>query len=220
MTRLPSLALMALTVAGSVAAADAQAAEATNPGAAKAAKVNEEGPIPYGLAGDIACAPCGVDIDSKAASSMLTGYPIADAFDESPATAWCEGEGGLGIGQWLEVGWNEPRTVAGFELIGGFAKSWALLEKNPRIKKLTVLADGVEVNRVTLEDPLTRKPKEQEKGPLGYGTLWPVLFGPALADRQAKTIRLRIDAVYPGSKYDDTCVSQWTVYSVDPAELD
>ena len=213
--------IAALWVGAAVAGETAEAKAAEAP-ATTAETLPEEGPIPYGLAGDIACAPCGVDVDRKAASTALKGYPVDKALDEDVSSAWCEGVDGAGVGSWIEVGWNEPRTVAGFEFVGGYAKSWALLEANARVKTVTVFADGKATNRVTLQDPLATKPKgaKDEPGGLDYGTLWPALFGPALGDKQATTIRLRIDAVYPGSKYQDTCVSTWTVYSVDPEELE
>lgn len=207
MTRASSLALLLGLLAG------------TAQGEPK--PVPKEGPIPYGMAGDVACAPCGVDVDRSAASTTLKGYDLAKALDDDVNTAWCEGKDGVGVGEWIEVGWNEPRTIGGFEFVGGYAKSWTLLEANARIKTVTVFVDGVATSEVTLQDPLSVKPKDgkSERG-LDYGTLWPALFGPGLGDKQAKTIRLRIDAVYPGSKYQDTCVSTWTVYSVDPAELE
>lgn len=83
-------------------------------------------------------------VAARRASSTLAGgsYGAARAVDGDPATAWCEGDAGDGVGAWIEVEVRgKPDDLAGCRpyapgAITGYAKSAAVFEANGRLKRV------------------------------------------------------------------------------------
>lgn len=125
---------------------------------------------------------------------------------------WAEGVAGPGIGEWLELAFAEKKRLRGIDLINGFNQSGLIpnrdysqerviqkFKENNRIKRLRVLADGKSIGVFDLADMFS--PQR-------------IFFpGPPVV---AKTIRLEIAEVYPGSKFDDTCLGGVQVLEVMP----
>ncbi len=70
------------------------------------------------------------------------GFSPKNVLDQDPATAWCEGAPGPGVGAWLElvyhplpVGPGDLRLgFAGYVLVPGYAHSQAIWDANPRVR--------------------------------------------------------------------------------------
>jgi hypothetical protein len=106
-------------------------------------------------------------------------------------SCWAEGAPGNGVGEWLQVEPPVPVLLDTLEITNGFAASEALFRANNRIKKLDLSINGsgpVSVQLPDQMDPFDIKLPETEN--------------------VIRTIRLTIREVYPGTKYQDTCISQ------------
>ncbi len=187
----------------------------------------------YGQSHDGACMDCSLaSRRTTVASSELRGktfeHPASLAADGRMDTAWCEGAKGPGVGQWIELDLGAPQRVSAVRVHGGYFKSAGLLAQNARLRRVSVLLDGVRVGSFELGDPtrasdvgegfeLPEAPTAEDIFQIarsGPATLW--LDSP-VAQKPARRIRLTVDAVYPGTRYPDLCVSELGAYLAAPA---
>ncbi len=148
---------------------------------------------------------CGGNAKATSSSSSLSAngtrnYKSGNAHDFDINTAWVEGVDGHGIGEWLEYEFDlthQPEHQIGITKIyiaNGYRKSKSLWEKNGRVKTLKVYLDGVYFITLELLDAF----EFQE------------ISIPKIMLPQEKILKIRFEiaAVYPGSKYQDTCISE------------
>lgn len=115
------------------------------------------------------------------------------AMDGSSATAWVEGAGGNGEGEWLKLDLGSDCHVSGMQIWAGYQKSDSLFYKNSRPARVRVtFSDGT-----SLEADLADATGMQS-----------ISFG---GDRVTSSITVTILSVYPGSAYADTCISEITL---------
>ena len=133
------------------------------------------------------------------ASSQKPGYPVTAIGDFARGTAWVAGKNG-GIGESVTLTLIKPQHVDQIGIIPGYTKSKELYFANNRVREIEVTVNGGSPVTATLPDeyisfdPMTKKAYE-----------WIDLRNdPGLA----KTITLTVKKVYPGTKYNDTCVSE------------
>ena len=137
-----------------------------------------------------------------AASSQLAAqgantYGAEKSADAKAGTAWVEGAKGAGVGEWLECRIaKDPRAngvpLSGVTLVAGYAKTPRIWEENSRPKTLEMSLDGEPVAALHLQD-----------------VMYPQSF--ALKDLKIKSeskIRFTVKDVYPGSKYEDTAITE------------
>jgi hypothetical protein len=118
--------------------------------------------------------------------------------DDDPKTAWVEGAKGTGVGEWIRIKVTamDGASKARLSIRNGYQKSDKLFRANGRPAKILVtLLPSKTAKEVTLAD------KE--------GTQDVVVEQPAGA---LDTIEIKIVSVYPGTKYEDTCISDVGVY--------
>lgn len=138
--------------------------------------------------------------DKVVASSALKAqgsknYKASNIFDEDPETAWVEGVKGHGIGQWIEFKNVCVRQdgywcgVGSINILNGYVKSDKAWRENGRVKRLKVYCNG--------------KPKYilelQNSRSFQY-------FNVSIS--KGATIRFEILDVYPGSKFQDTAITE------------
>lgn len=113
--------------------------------------------------------------------------------DDDPATAWVEGAKGPGAGEWvrLRVTPMAGATKVRLRVRNGYQKSPALFRANARAKEVTItLLPSKAQARVTLAD----KDGWQDMD----------VAQPAGA---LQAVELKVESVYPGTKYEDLCIS-------------
>ncbi len=111
--------------------------------------------------------------------------------------AWAEGVPGDGLGEGLDLTLDRPMRLHAVGIVNGFHKSRELYHANNRVAELSVSLNGEKDFVVTIPDEYLTS--EQYWFPLnGY-------------DKPVRTVRLRINKVYPGTKYQDTCISGITL---------
>jgi hypothetical protein len=118
------------------------------------------------------------------------------AFDGDRRTAWNEGAAGNGVGEWIEAHFASEVLVRSVTVVTGWdavsRHGHDLFVENAHIRRATLLLDGREVATV-MADSAARE--------LTFETVTP----------RATTVRVRIDDVWPGTRYEDLCVSEVTI---------
>ena len=118
-------------------------------------------------------------------------YPPAYVLDGKGDTTWCPG--GRGIDQALTIGFAEAISFDEIQIVNGFAGANDLYLKNNRVK--TILITQVAGKHFQNQDyPLSDK----------QPTWQSIKFR---LDQTAQTVTFTIKDIYPGYKYDDTCLS-------------
>lgn len=120
------------------------------------------------------------------------------ATDDTLETAWVEGVAGPGVGEWIELTFPGTVEVHSIAIDVGYDRDADIFARNNRIKQVTlVFSDGEQVEldfadqRGMQTIPLVRAP------------------GPNV---MTTSVRIVIDQVYPGSKYDDTCLAEIEIW--------
>lgn len=135
---------------------------------------------------------------SVTATSSLSEYNMTHTPDRlcdgTLSAAWVEGGAGQGIGEAVTFSFDGSYQVSGFTINAGYQKSADLYQKNSRPAQLAVSTpDGFE-EVYFLEDI--------------FGTQNIPLSSPVTTDEITFTIK----SVYPGNKYEDTVISELTLY--------
>ncbi len=128
-------------------------------------------------------------------------YGPANLHDFSPLTAWAVPDGGVGQSvTWrFAQAWSDE--VYAFNgrivIVNGYAKSEALFKENNRVRSLVVYYNGRLFCRLALED-------SRELQVFDLSTLRSRLPARKVND----TFCFRIESIYKGTKYNDTCISE------------
>ena len=134
------------------------------------------------LSGDITASSTLADPENT------THYAPAKAFDDNPRTIWSEGASGDGVGETIAINFGQPILADEVRVMPGFFNPtwWG---KNGRVRRATLYFDDWEMD-VTFRDVMKIQPCQLPKA-LSF-----------------ERFTLRIDAVYPGTHYGDTCISE------------
>lgn len=122
------------------------------------------------------------------------------AIDGSEETAWVEGVPGPGVGEWIQLTFPGAIELHALGFDVGFDKNADLFAKNNRIKKVTLVFSNGEQTSIEFEDTRGMQEFAMVRAP-----------GPNVETTSVKVI---IDEVYPGDRYDDTCLAEIEVWGV------
>ena len=152
----------------------------------------EPAPFSMRLAGDPGYARLDTSaIEAYASSEQVDQYgyyAAANANDADPSTAWAEGAGGAGEGEWLSLFFSEQK-VAGFAIRAGYQRSADPYNANGRPADIRVSVAGESDCTVTLDDARGEQV---------------VLFSyPVVTDY----LSIEISSVYGGASNAYTCIS-------------
>lgn len=128
-------------------------------------------------------------------------YGAAMLEDFSPRTAWVEGAEGDGVGEWLAFtilppdgeGAGDPVPFWGIDVVNGYAKTEATWEANGRVQELLLTVNDVPVALLQLLDVRLPQSVELPEG---------LMVGPG------DVVALEVRAVYPGTRYADTAITE------------
>jgi hypothetical protein len=117
-------------------------------------------------------------------------YEAAKVKNLWPNGTWSEGVPGNGVGEWLELKPTVPKPLSAIDIRPGYFKSEGLFLANPRPKKILVLLN--DEHRFVANVPDVMEP-----------------FRILVTDytKSVKKIRLTFQEVWPGTKFEDLCVS-------------
>jgi hypothetical protein len=133
-------------------------------------------------------------------------YSVANLFDGRLDTAWVEGADSMGVGEWLEIEFDEPVELDGFLLAPGYGKSEKTFLENVAPFWVEVLGDGQRLSMNAFRYPMS-------SGCIGHGT--PTAWGPraVVFQRVAKVKRLRLTILEATwgfqMRYRDLAISEW-----------
>lgn len=144
------------------------------------------------------CADCFGPFKVTASDSLETSdqdsYSASNLVDNESQTCWAARGGN---GNWFAFSWGRPGLdywpVDSFTLVNGYAKTPNRWRQNSRIRELEISIDGQPRWRVTLHDT----PRVQT-----------VRF-PSRLNIHAQEMRFTVLSIYPGSYYNDLCVSEF-----------
>lgn len=127
-------------------------------------------------------------------------YNADKAKDWERGTAWVEGKEGDGVGEYLVLKLKKPAPITQIGLIPGYAKSRDAYFNNNRVAQMTAVINGDYKVTSTIPDEFTSYNLQHPKAYhfidiSGYG-------------KPVNTIKLIIDKVHPGAKFQDTCISE------------
>ncbi|NMH26631.1 NADase-type glycan-binding domain-containing protein [Flavobacterium silvaticum] len=151
---------------------------------------------------------CGAGEDTISASSYLKSakidYSPKNIHDLDYKSAWIEGVKGYGIGEFVVYHFppENPR-ITEIIVVNGYVKSAKLWKENSRVKKLKMYVDDNVFAVLNLSD--SRNEQHFKIGPLGYSDRqnWDIL-----KNKPWWTIKFEILEVYPGSKFEDTVITE------------
>ena len=120
-------------------------------------------------------------------------YPASNTTDNDKTTAWSPDPDD--VLPWIELSSDSMQTVKGIEIENGYSKSNRLYESNHRAKSITVECNGKQYS-YTLKDS-------------GCGKKQKISFTETL---ETDRIKITVNSVYKGDKYNDLCITQITPY--------
>nr|WP_321457093.1 hypothetical protein [uncultured Cohaesibacter sp.] len=142
-----------------------------------------------------------VDSFTYCASTVLPNSKVAtyrpgnlDGWSDNRARAWCEGAYGNGVGEWFEYIPKPNASAREVYIWNGYQKSDKSFYENARAKDVHISTDTGLMMVYQLKDHAG-----QQVIPLLDG--W----------QEFGHMRIEIRSVYPGSKYDDLCISGFGV---------
>ncbi len=130
---------------------------------------------------------------SALAPAQGNSYGPRNLTDGDDKTAWVEGSNGQGLGEFVVLEFDSPRTVRGLTIRNGYDKSADIFAKNSRAKDVELRFSSGESVAATLSD---------QPGPQHLALSEPI---------KANWVELIIRSVYPGSKYADTAIDEISV---------
>lgn len=117
-------------------------------------------------------------------------YSASRAMDGNNATAWVEGSNGDGCGETLTLDFGRDCTVSGMRIWPGYHKSESLFFKNNRPQRIRLRFSDGSTYEAELTDSMTMQTLD---------------FGGNIT---TSSITITILSVYPGSAYNDLCISE------------
>lgn len=129
---------------------------------------------------------------SEYISKVGKDYGAHNVIDHDSSTAWQEGAQDAGIGQTITFRLKEPAIVSGMKIVNGKQTKEEDYYNNNRIALLRMF--GEEKVAIALEDVM--------------GAQYIIFENPVMLDE----VEFKIQSVYAGNKYNDTCVSEISLF--------
>jgi len=151
------------------------------------------------------------------ASSEQAKYPLSNLMDMNLETAWVPVRG---VGEWIEFTFKKPvHDLAGYAMLNGYWKNKDTYYQNNRIKKLKVEIkypgkdwEDIEDWQDEYEDNFSEEPVYFEN--MFHHTPYVDFCYSLNKNLPVEKVRFTILELYPGTKYDDTCISEIMLFKM------
>jgi len=120
--------------------------------------------------------------------------------DGEKETSWVEGKKGSGIGEYIIIETRVNEKLNAIGIMNGYNKNAYLYFANNRIAALKIYINGKYFKRAKLQDYFST---QSDMNPRAFQYIDLSSY-----KEKIKKIKLVIDKVYKGSKFDDTCISE------------
>jgi LysM repeat protein len=139
-----------------------------------------------------------VSVSSHLPTDRWGQYQAWMATDGALGTAWVEGVAGSGTGEWIELRFPGTVEIHAIRMDVGYDKSADVFYKNNRIKRVALVFSTGERVELELADSRGMQQMVLARAP-----------GPAIETTSVKVV---IEDVVAGWKYDDTCLAEIEVW--------
>lgn len=151
----------------------------------------------------------------RPSSELGPSYVGANLLDGNPKTAWVEGANGDGRGEWMYIDLDArldspsstPFTIDEIGVIPGYFKNLNTWFENNRVKSLLVVVHTLPECSPPQNEWVTYRLLLQDDFRLQVFDLPDDSIGLCCYPMK-KEVWIRIEDVYPGTKYHDTCISE------------
>lgn len=146
------------------------------------------------------------------ASSYLTddygAYNADNMIDGDYSTAWADGVSGTGVGETITIHFDEKKMINSLDIVNGYTKDWATYYKNGKVSSVKVdfgndKVFDYDMSYIDEEDNISESRDIAEK------CLCKITCNEPISTDQ---ITITITGAVAGTKYDDTCISEISVY--------
>ncbi len=135
---------------------------------------------------------------SELPSDEWGSYYVEHSIDTVLETSWVEGSAGSGVGEWIMLTFPGRFTIERISMSVGFDRDDDIFFANNRVKRATLsFSNG---DDVTLDFADARG---MQSKPI------PRVRGKAV---ETSFVKITIDEIYPGARYNDTCVAEIEVW--------
>ncbi len=172
----------------------------TVPNVSRAAYMNDDNDYDNELYWDLYSGDfLGYRVDNIVASSTLSpqgsaNYKASNLFDKNHETAWVEGVNGLGVGQTITYQGVRGDYIDEIRILNGYVKSDKAWTENARVKSLKVTCNGQPICILQLQNSRSLQVFDLDYLLYDYDGVF--------------TLKFEILEVYPGTKYQDTAISE------------
>ncbi|EMR01767.1 NADase-type glycan-binding domain-containing protein [Cesiribacter andamanensis] len=141
--------------------------------------------------------PYAISASSELGPRATNTYYANNAHDLSLQGAWVEAAPGPGVGEWIEYRFSHdsPRLTE-IKIFNGFTRSERAWQENGRVKRLKLYVNNTPTALLQLEDS-----RAEQRFTL------PDIWG-HMPEGEEMVLRFEIAEVYPGSKTDDTVITE------------
>lgn len=155
----------------------------------------------------------------KSSSILKDVYSPQKLLDADFSTAWAEGTQGCGINESISIKFKDSSDIKSLHIINGYQKSAETYLNNSRIKKLKLemLISAKNNAKSEIKEIELLDYNKKDFDPM-YGSDFEknirnrkqALISPDDFDYEysIKSVKITILEVYPGTKYEDTCISE------------
>ncbi|MBN1484487.1 MAG: discoidin domain-containing protein [Chloroflexia bacterium] len=140
-----------------------------------------------------------LEASSTLPADRSASYGAYNAIDGLLETSWVEGVEGPGVGEWILLTFPGTIEISQFSLDVGYDQDEELFFANNRIKRATVYVSD-EQFELEFSDERGLQALAMARTPGG-----PI---------ETTFVKLVIEEVYPGSRYDDTCLAEIEVWGL------
>lgn len=131
-----------------------------------------------------------ITASSTLPKSKVSSYNPRQIIDGDTATCWCEGVTGNGIGQSFTIRFTKRIKIGSLKILPGYGKSVSTYLENNSVRKARVtFSDGTSIIADFINESSFDLPE----------------------DKMTTSITFTILDIVPGSKYNDTCVSELAI---------
>lgn len=121
----------------------------------------------------------------------INNYSALNIIDNDYSTCWCEGSSDYGIGDYIEIQFDDVYLISEISIWNGLCKNEDLFYKNSRLSKISLTFSNGEESIFELTD--------------GWENRHNLIKFPSI---ETTYIKITIDDVFAGNKYQDTCISE------------
>ncbi|MBR1598681.1 MAG: discoidin domain-containing protein [Lachnospiraceae bacterium] len=151
--------------------------------------------------------PSGIEASSYLTDDYGT-YSADNMIDGDYSTAWADGVSGTGVGETITIHFSEKKLINCIDIVNGYTKDWETYYKNGKVSSVKVDFGNDRVFDYDMSY-IDEGDDVSESGDIEEKCLCKITCNEPISTDQ---ITITITGAVAGTKYDDTCISEISVY--------